>query len=172
MNNINVTLGERVGAHSKRWLQGYANVDYYKHVFITQRKYFDAWCGLPPHVTSYTKVVFMYLSTYLALIIIIGFAFMFSYIRGPSLYFFLEDPSYEYPSHQVQVSTPFATVLSIAIPIVGLIVYNLLLIRNIPDLHHCLLGILTSLICAAFFTGALWLFIGGYRPSTFIIESF
>ncbi|KAF0971506.1 hypothetical protein FDP41_010238 [Naegleria fowleri] len=84
-----------------------------------------------------------------------------------TLYFRLDDPRIGYPNLGVQ-TIPFnliVIVFVVSVPIGSLLVFQLVFIRNIHDLHHMLLGYIQSLCFSMLFMMFFWFFYPDYRPS-------
>jgi diacylglycerol diphosphate phosphatase / phosphatidate phosphatase len=96
-------------------------------------------------------------------LLILSLAF-YLFIMPTPTYFRLNDPALLYPVAPVHVSSPLVAILSFVGPVCVILILNLLFWWNSWDLYAGIMGVLLAYTLAIFFTGLLWVVMGGLRP--------
>jgi hypothetical protein len=106
-----------------------------------------------------------YSAEWVCVALFIFYVVLFSLLRYPEVAFRLDDPDLSYPLLPSR-SPWWATLLvNMFVPLGVCIIHHLLLIRNLRDLHHLILGFALSLASCMYLTTFLWLILGGLPPN-------
>lgn len=111
--------------------------------------------------TRKKKVLYDILGFFALLIFI---AIFYLWLRPPTQYFQVNDPSLMYAKGDPSVPSVLVATLSIILPIAIVLLWNIFFCWNKWDLYSGIAGSLLAWALALFFTSALWVFIGGLRP--------
>ncbi|KAI8922319.1 PAP2 superfamily-domain-containing protein [Powellomyces hirtus] len=89
---------------------------------------------------------------------------LYAYIHAPDLYFRIDDPTLRAPVLPDLVSSFVSTVVSVAIPLVGIVLMNFAFFTSWTDIYHSVTGLVQALATTMVICSFFWATIGGVRP--------
>lgn len=104
------------------------------------------------------------LDIFLILALLVASLMFYRYVMPTVAHFRINDPELLYPATYINVSSPLVGSLSFFVPLVVIILFNILFWWNPWDIYAGSIGLLFAWSVALFFTGLLWVVMGGLRP--------
>jgi len=90
---------------------------------------------------------------------------VFTLLPPPDVQFLLTDPALSYRSEVPVVPNGIASILTIGLPLLALLLSSHYLVRNHSDTFHAMLGMLQALALSLLVVSLGWCTIGGLRPN-------